>query len=144
MKPGKEIISETLFRETCYKYNLRVTPQRLVIYKMIHGSKEHPNADVIYRKAKKLFSSISFDTVNRTLLTFARIGILKVVEGFGYPKRFDPDLENHHHFHCLKCNCIIDFYEESFNTLKIPESISQGNIVTGKKVVLEGICYNCK
>ena len=141
---GKEYLSESLFREKSHEHGLRVTPQRLAIFSIIQKSNEHPNADSVFRKVRKIYSNISFDTVNRTLLTFARIGILKVVEGYGYPKRFDPKLDNHHHFHCTRCNNIIDFHEKAFDDIKIPGSLAQQYIITDKKVILEGICNKCR
>ena len=60
----------------------------------------------VLRNSLQNLSQHFFDTVNRTLLSFAHMGILDIVEGYGYPKRFDPNLARHHHFHCLKCHRI--------------------------------------
>ena len=136
--------AESFFREKCHEYNHRVTPQRLAIFKLVHTSRDHPNTDVIFRQIRKRFSNISFDTVNRTLLSFARIGILKVVEGYGNPNRFDPMLKNHHHFHCVQCNRIIDFYGASVDEIDIPETIAQQYTIIDKKLVIEGICDRCR
>ncbi len=143
MKSGRPHPSEAFLRTRCHEHNLRVTPQRLAIFKLVRESTEHPNADAVFRRIRRKYSDISFDTVNRTLLSFARIGILKVVEGYGYPKRFDPKLESHHHFHCVRCNRIIDFHEVSFDALRVPRSISEQHTVIDKRVVLEGICDKC-
>jgi Fur family peroxide stress response transcriptional regulator len=59
------------FREKCRKYNLKVTPQRIVIYKELLKSKDHPNTDVLFKRIKNIIPDISLDTVNRTLLTFS-------------------------------------------------------------------------
>ncbi len=144
MKWDYEPVDESLFREKCSENNLRVTPQRLAIFKLVNNSPDHPNTDAVFRKIRKHFSNISFDTVNRTLLSFARIGILKIVEGYGNPKRFDPVLKNHHHFHCVKCNRIIDFDETLIDGVEIPESITRQCTIIDKKLVLEGFCDRCK
>ncbi|GBE02174.1 peroxide-responsive repressor PerR [bacterium BMS3Bbin06] len=91
-----------------------------------------------------IFPNISFDTVNRTLLTFARVGIVNIVEGFGDPKRFDPDNASHHHFRCLKCNNIIDFHSKSCDNVKVPEEIKGQFVVLRKRVCIEGICDQCQ
>ena len=88
--------------------------------------------------------NISFDTVNRTLLTFSKIGVVDIVEGYGDPKRFDPNTNNHNHFRCIKCNNIIDFYFKPYEAIKIPEAIAKQFTILNKKVVLEGICNKCK
>jgi Fur family peroxide stress response transcriptional regulator len=131
------------FRSKCKEHDLRITPQRTVIYKELSKSKEHPSADMIFKKARRTFPDISFDTVNRTVLTFARIGVINVVEGYGDSKRFDPDIDDHHHFRCIKCNSIIDFHDKSYDNLKVPEKIKDQFTVIRKKVCIEGVCNKC-
>jgi Fur family peroxide stress response transcriptional regulator len=132
------------FKNRCREHGLKITPQRNAIYKELIKSKNHPNATTVFKQVKKVFPNISFDTVNRTLLTFAEIGIVSMVEGFGESKRFDPNIESHHHFRCIKCNGIIDFQHKSFDKMKIPEDIQKQFSVLNKRVVLEGICDKCK
>jgi Fur family peroxide stress response transcriptional regulator len=97
----------------------------------------------MYQTIRQTFPNISFDTVNRTLLTFARIGVVDVVETFGGPKRFDSDVGDHHHLHCTACGRIIDFTYDAYANLEIPESIAGRFTVTGKRVVLRGLCSDC-
>ncbi len=131
------------FKDRCKKHNLKITPQRLVIYRELLKSIDHPSADAIFKKVRRSFPNISFDTVNRTLLTFSKIGMVHVVEGYGDPKRFDPKMDKHHHFRCIKCNNIIDFYNESYDKIKIPNELKKQFNVLSKKVVLEGTCNRC-
>jgi Fur family peroxide stress response transcriptional regulator len=132
------------FREKCREHSLKVTPQRTLIYKELLKSKDHPNADVLFSRVNKIFPDISLDTVNRTLLTFHNIGIVNIVEGYGDPRRFDPDIENHHHFRCVKCNSITDFDYNLYDNLKVPEEIQKKFFVLNKKVLLEGYCDKCR
>jgi Fur family transcriptional regulator, peroxide stress response regulator len=131
------------FKHKCRTNNLKITPQRTAIYSELIKSKDHPSASTIFNKLRKIFPDISFDTVNRTLLTFNEIGIASMVEGYGEPKRFDPNTEPHHHFRCIECNKIIDFHHRSFNNIKIPEEIQRQFTVLNKRVVIEGICNKC-
>jgi Fur family peroxide stress response transcriptional regulator len=133
-----------VFYKKCKERNLKITPQRMAIYEALINDKAHPSADVVFQRIRKKIPNISFDTVNRTLLSFADLGLLKVVEGYGRPKRFDPDTNSHHHFQCLKCNKIIDFCNTGFDALEIPKEVKSRFTVTGKKVVLEGLCDFCK
>jgi Fur family peroxide stress response transcriptional regulator len=132
------------FCEKCREFKLKITPQRLMIYRELSSSDNHPSADVIYRKVKKYSPGISFDTVNRTLLTFSKLGIVKMVEGYGNPRRFDANPLDHHHFRCIECMGIIDVYNRSFDDLEIPGDIKKRHLVLGKKVVLEGVCHECR
>ncbi|MFH1062301.1 MAG: Fur family transcriptional regulator [Candidatus Omnitrophota bacterium] len=131
-------------KEKCREFNLRITPQRIAIYEALKDDLTHPSADDIYKKVKIKFLNISFDTVNRTLLSYADIGIIKIAESYNRQKRFDPDTENHHHLNCIKCGRIIDFENKDFDELKIPKSINNKYKVLGKRVVLEHICDKCK
>jgi len=66
-----------------------------------------------------------------------------LVEGYGEPKRFDPDTKTHHHFRCTKCSNIIDIHHKSFDNIRIPQDIQKRFTVLNKKVVLEGVCEKC-
>ena len=123
---------------------LKITPQRMVILSEIADDHDHPTADVIYQKIKQKLPNISFDTVNRTLITFAQMGVIKTAEGHGGAKRYDPMIEPHHHFHCVRCNRIIDFTNKEYDMIKLPKSITNKHQVLGQKIVLDGICQDCK
>jgi len=120
-----------------------MTPQRIVIYKELQMSKDHPNAEILFQRVKNTIPDISLDTVNRTLLTFSKIGIIGIVEGHGEPRRFDPEVGNHHHFRCVNCNEIIDFIHEPYDDITIPGHIKKRHTVVRKKVILEGNCNKC-
>lgn len=131
------------FKEICHKHHLKITPQRVSIYRELLNLDTHPTADAVYQIAKKEYPNISFDTVNRTLLTFAEIGIVDVLEIFGGAKRFDPNLKSHHHLHCTQCGKVLDFYNEEYDNLHVPEAVHRQFQVISKRVVLKGICKEC-
>ena len=132
------------FQVSCRKAGLKVTPQRTAVYKALIESKQHPSADMLYRKMRKIFPNISLDTVNRTLLTLSEIGAAFIVEGSGDAKRFDGNLKSHQHFKCIKCKRIIDFHHKPFDNIPVPESISKKLTVLKKTVYFEGICDLCR
>lgn len=132
------------FTSLCRKIGLRVTPQRIEIYKELIKTDEHPSAEILHGKVKKTFPNISFDTVNRTLLTLNEIGAAFIVEGSGDVRRFDGGLEKHQHFKCTKCKRIVDFHHQPFDDIKVPASIGKRFTVLRKSIYLEGICDLCK
>ena len=132
------------FQARCRQAGLRTTPQRMAVYQQLLKSKEHPSADMLYRKVRKILPNISLDTVNRTLLTLAEIGAAYIVEGSGDVKRFDGQLNNHQHFRCIKCKRIIDFYHKLFDNIEVPADIAGKFMVLRKTVYLEGICDSCQ
>lgn len=126
------------------QHNLKITPQRTAIYNALAEAENHPSADAVYQKVKKEFPNISFDTVNRTLMVFSEIGLIEIVEGQGDPRRFDPRTECHHHFYCVKCGKITDFFSEELDQIEIPPQIEKKFTVIGKRMVLKGYCPDCK
>ncbi len=132
------------FTSQCRAAGLKVTPQRITIYRELLKTDEHPSAEMLYEKVKKIFPSISLDTVNRTLLTLTEIGAAFTVVGSGDAKRFDGRLHEHQHFRCVKCKRIIDFHHKPFDNIRLPEEISEKFTVLRKTVYLEGICELCK
>ncbi len=140
-KSKKDLMTE--FRDRCKQHNLNITPQRVAIYEELVKSEDHPCSEDIFDRVRKVFADISLDTVYRTLSTFAEMGLVHIVEGYGEVKRYDPDTSPHHHFRCLECNNIIDFRNESYDNLKIPMQFQENFNVMNIKVVLEGKCGRC-
>jgi Fur family peroxide stress response transcriptional regulator len=135
--------AQDMLRRTAKEKGLKITPQRTAIFEELLKAKDHPTADDIYKRIVKRIPNISFDTVNRTLATFAEVGLTRIVEGYGQAKRYDPDLGAHHHFRCVRCARIVDFRSKDYDDLAVPAEIGGRFTVTGKKVVLEGLCELC-
>lgn len=133
-----------LFFEKCRENKLKITPQRVAIYKALTASVSHPSAEQIHKEVKKLFPNISLDTVNRTLVTFAGTHMIDVVEGHGDPRRFDPNREAHHHFYCISCHKIFDFQADPLDSLVLPREIEEKFLITGKRICLTGYCDPCR
>lgn len=133
------------FAAICRYRGLKVTPQRSEIYKQLLCSQDHPCADSLFRRVRRVFPRISFDTVHRTLQTFAEMGLARVVEGTGAPRRFDPNLKTHDHFWCRMCRRVFDLpagKEDHF----APEHRwpdFPGYRVLSARLVMEGICPEC-
>ena len=131
------------FEVRCRQAGLKITPQRMAVYKVLLETKEHPSAEMVFEEVRKVFTSISLDTVNRTLLTLSEIGVAFIIEGSGDAKRYDGNLENHQHFKCIKCKRVIDFYHKSFDNIKVPKSIDGKFTILRRAIYLEGFCDLC-
>jgi Fur family peroxide stress response transcriptional regulator len=132
------------FRVTCRERGLKITPQRIAIYRELSHSNQHPNASRVYEEVRKIFPNISLDTVSRTLQTFSELDIASMVEFSGEAKRFDPNLDPHHHFRCIQCGHIIDFCNDDYDAIEVPAELQTKYTILGKRVCLEGICDRCK
>jgi Fur family peroxide stress response transcriptional regulator len=133
-----------IYYDKCAENGLKITPQRSLIFDELVKATDHPTADAIYKRVRKTLPNISFDTVYRTLLLFSETGIVNLVEGTGEPKRFEPNLHQHHHFRCIKCYSIYDFENEAYNDIDVPKAVQKQGVIINKRVVLEGICSTCK
>lgn len=122
---------------------LKVTPQRAAVYEAVASLDTHPSADEVYRIVKKKLSHISFDTVNRTLRTFAEHGIIEILESVSGVRRFEPNLCQHHHLQCVRCGKIIDFEYQGYNDLPVPDHVQEEFTVVKKRVCLTGFCGEC-
>lgn len=131
------------FENLCREKGLKITPQRIAVFKALITTKTHPTAEEVYREVRKELNNISLDTVNRTLNTLLEIGAAFLVEGTGQPKRYDGGGEDHHHFRCLECGQILDFHYEPFEQIELPPQINEQFTVLRKSIYLEGICKRC-
>ncbi|MDD9302271.1 MAG: transcriptional repressor [Desulfobacter sp.] len=132
------------FYEQCKANHLKITPQRVAVYKALSSSLSHPSTDQIHRELKKDFPNISLDTVNRTLISFAKANLIDVVEGHGDPRRYDPNQESHHHFYCVSCRKIFDIHDNSLDCLTLSPEIEKKFTITGKRLCLTGFCDQCR
>jgi len=132
------------FEDRCRQNGLKITPQRVAVYKALVGTDTHPTAEEVHKMVRQDIRNISLDTVNRTLLTLAEIGAAFQVEGTGQPRRFDGGLEDHQHFRCIKCGKIVDFHYEPFDNIEMPQHLQGRFQIMRKTVYLEGICETCK
>jgi len=132
------------FKGICKKHKIKLTPQRLLVYEELIKTDEHPSTDMLYQKIRTTFPTISFDTVNRTLLTFHKIGLATLVEGTGNPKRFDGNPQKHHHFQCVKCRKIFDVFHEPYDNLQVPPELQEQFHIFRTNVHLEGLCNTCR
>ena len=131
------------FQARCKEVGLKITPQRMAIYRELLLTDEHPSAEMMYEKVREKMPNISLDTVNRTLLTFNEIGVAFTVEGSGGARRYDGGIHEHQHFRCIKCKRIIDFHHKPFDNIKLPPKISEKFTVLRRTVYLEGLCKSC-
>jgi Fur family peroxide stress response transcriptional regulator len=131
------------FRKKCKEHGMRVTHQKIVIYKALLKSTDHPSPEQIFNRLKSTFHHLSLDTVYQTLTSFQEMGLIDQVEGYGTARRFDPKLEKHHHFQCKKCGDIIDFTSDYYDGIDVPEDISKNCEVLNLRVTIEGFCKKC-
>jgi Fur family peroxide stress response transcriptional regulator len=131
------------FKKICREAGLKVTHQRLEIFRVLAVANDHPSAEDIYERVRKTVPTISLDTVYRTVTTLEKNGVLGRVQPDAR-SRFDPNLEVHHHFICTECKRIDDFYWPAFDRMRSPPRRAQWGRVESKRVEIRGVCKACQ
>ncbi len=122
---------------------IKLTPQRIEIFRAVYSTDEHPSAEVIYEKLRQQMPSISVDTIYRTLATFEKLGLISRVSVLDRQSRFDANTDVHHHFVCIRCGRIKDFYWPSFDASVLPPDMEQYGHIISKHIEVRGICPEC-
>ncbi len=138
-----EDVSLEQLRRIFEEAGIRLTPQRLEIFREISAAKDHPSAEILFERLKRRMPTISLDTIYRTLNTFENMGLIRKVHLLYDHARFDPDTSTHHHFLCIKCKKIIDFDWPDFDAFRLPENAGKFGRVLDQQVELRGICREC-
>lgn len=131
-------------KERCQKDGLRVTKQRIEIYREIAKSCAHPDAETVFEMVKDKLPNISLDTVYRTLASLEEIGMIFRVDSQLPRARFDADKKPHYHFLCVKCNEVYDIFPEIGKQVNIPEGLDKFGQVIDMNLQVRGICNNCR
>ena len=131
------------FEKACRKANLKITHQRLEIFRELAKALDHPSAESLYKRLQKKLPTLSLDTVYRTLATFEDNGLISRLETMKNQARFEAEMSEHHHLICNKCGKITDFEWTSFGGVDLPDGIDQWGSINKKNVILRGICNLC-
>lgn len=131
------------FVAVCQQQGLRVTPQRLAVFRELARAHDHPSAETLHRRIRKRLPTVTLDTVYRTLGTLERAGLVVRVSVVGNSQRFEANLARHHHFVCRRCNAIVDVYSPALDQLPIDRGLPEGFVVDSVQVELRGTCSRC-
>jgi Fur family peroxide stress response transcriptional regulator len=131
------------FVEACRRAGVKLTHQRLEIFREVARTTAHPDAITVYRGVRRRIPTVSLDTVYRALATMVELGVLSTLGSSREKVRFDANTRPHHHFVCVRCGIIRDFYSDSLDQLATGEELEDVGRVESAHVELRGICSNC-
>lgn len=119
---------------------LKITPQRSLMFELLHGNTSHPSADAIYDEARRVMPNISLRTVYQTLNDLVSMGEIDQIDLGTGAARFDPKTEGHHHFICDECDSIHDVQVDTAAAIAVDDSAHR---VRTAEVVFRGMCASC-
>lgn len=118
---------------------LKVTPQRQLLFSLMHNNSSHPTAETLYAMASQQMPGISLRTVYQTLTDLAHMGELQSIEVGTGSMRFDPNISDHHHAVCDQCGAVHDVYVS-----QAPQASGlNGFAVHNAHIVYRGLCSQC-
>lgn len=127
--------------EAFRQQGLKLTPQRQLLFRLLHGNPSHPSAEALYEQASELMPGISLRTVYQTLNDLAAMGDLHLVSVGSGPSRFDTNVDDHHHAVCSQCAEVVDVYVTNLAVLHVDGF--DGFQPDSARLVFTGTCERC-
>jgi len=131
------------FVEACRVSGTKLTHQRMEIYREVAQASDHPDVERVYQRVRERIPTVSRDTVYRTLRWLEDLGFVSTLGPIRDRMRFDANLKQHHHFICVRCGIMWDFYSKYLNDLKLPKSVQAIGHVETMQVEVNGVCNDC-
>ena len=123
---------------------LKLTHQRLEIFREVAKSGIHPDAETIFNGVRERVPTISLDTVYRTLWLLLDLGLVTSLEASREKVRFDANLKPHHHFVCVRCGLIRDFCSQHLENIECPEEAEAFGEPVSMHLEVKGVCTKCR
>lgn len=110
---------EQHLEKLCEQHGMRMTEQRRIIAKILTEAHDHPDAEEIFNRAKKIDHKISVSTVYRTIRLLEQEGILNKLDFRDGRSRYEEITDDHHdHLICVKTGKVIEFHDPDLEALK--------------------------
>ncbi len=132
------------FVEKCREHGLSVTHQRLAIYEaLLETCTTHPSAETIYKRVRRRYPTVSFNTIYKNLEMLEAMGVVQKVNILHQGARYDMPEQPHHHFICRGCEKIIDIFDPSFRELRRP-AVGESDFHIDEWIIQwTGLCEHC-
>ena len=130
----------SIFREK----KLKLTPQRLAVYKYLMSTDEHPSAEIIYKSLQVEYPTMSLATVYKALKTLVEVGLVQEINVGEGNFRYDARQGEHAHIQCINCSRVSDLNGISFASLNETAEESSDYKVLSKRIFFYGLCKNCQ
>ena len=125
--------------------DFRITPQRLLVIRILAESEGHPTVEEIYEEVKAEFPTTSLATVYKTISLLKELD--EVLE-LGFPdgsNRYDGNKPfPHPHVICMKCKKITDPEFISLDDLSAEMSRQTGYRIFSHRLDFFGLCPDCQ
>jgi Fur family ferric uptake transcriptional regulator len=121
---------------------LKVTPQRELVFRLLHRNASHPTAEAVHSAALATMPTISLKTVYQVLNDLRELGEIQGIEAGSGATRFDPNTSDHHHLVCTGCGMLHDV--ELASPVALARGQRHGFAITDVDVTFRGLCPACR
>jgi Fur family transcriptional regulator, peroxide stress response regulator len=126
----------------CREAGMKVTPQRLLIYRALLESKDHPSPEEVFGRVRGALPNLSLATIYKTLDALVQLGVATEIPTLGQRRRYDANLEDHHHLICDICGAVVDFYDPVLDAVR-PSRPLMGFEARSFALHVRGTCGTC-
>lgn len=123
---------------------LKLTPQRLAVYKYLMSTNGHPSAEIIYKAIQSEYPTMSLATVYKALKTLTEVGLIQEINVGEGNFRYDANSFPHPHVQCIKCGKVEDMCDFPLKTLNEDASKHSSYEILSNQIYFYGICPCCK
>ncbi|MEE8172108.1 MAG: transcriptional repressor [Alphaproteobacteria bacterium] len=117
-----------------------MTGQRRVIARVLSEADDHPNVEIVHRRANAIDSRISLATVYRTLRLFEEVDILERHDfGDGRARYEKADQDHHDHLIDVKSGKVIEFQNRRIEQLQSAVAKRLGYKLVGHRLELYAV-----
>jgi Fur family transcriptional regulator, ferric uptake regulator len=124
MSQGEGMTVQDSIEQLCVAKGLKMTGQRRVIARVLSDAEDHPDVEMVHRRAIAIDPKISIATVYRTVRLFEEEQILERHEFGDGRARYEEASEDHHdHLIDIESGQVIEFQSEEIE--KIQQAIAE-------------------
>lgn len=117
-----------------------MTGQRRVIARVLSEAVDHPNVELVHRRAIAIDGRISLATVYRTLRLFEEVNILERHDfGDGRARYEKADQDHHDHLIDVKSGKVIEFQNRKIEQLQVAVAKRLGYRLVGHRLELYAV-----
>jgi Fur family transcriptional regulator, peroxide stress response regulator len=129
-----------IFREK----KLKLTPQRIAVYKYLQSTKEHPSAETIYKALQPTYPTMSLATVYKALKTLVEVNLVQEINVGEGNFRYDGKVCPHSHVQCVNCGKVDDIEGVCFSDLNSKIKDYTNYEILTNQIYFYGLCVDCK
>ena len=126
--------------QLCADRGLRITEQRRVIAQVLSNSEDHPDVELLHKRASEIDPKISIATVYRTVRLFEEAGILDRHDFGDGRARYEAAPEAHHdHLIDVESGKVVEFVDPELEALQKQIAEKLGYRLVDHRMELYGV-----